>query len=102
MGLVKHIFATAVAFVLTLGVVQAQEVLLPLQSIPTTQIHTKSTSSVELPFFDDFSKCTNALDPNLWDVCGATAGLGYGELPPTIGMVTLDAISPGNHLTIPC
>ena len=92
MGLVKHIFATTVAFVLTLGVVQAQEVLLPLQSIPTTQIHTKSTSSVELPFFDDFSKCTNSLDPNLWDVCGATAGLGFGELPPTIGMVTLDAI----------
>ena len=98
MGLVKHFAATVVAVSLAFGAAQAQEVLLPLQSIPSAKSHAKSHNTVALPFFDDFSRNTDALDPNLWEPCGATSGLGYGELPPTIGMATLDAIDATGNL----
>lgn len=65
----------------------AQEVLLPLRHPAHSE--PKDNTPVELPFFDDFSSPT--LSRNLWNLGGAFINQGYAPLPPTIGMVTLDA-----------
>ncbi len=49
----------------------------------------KSAEALTLPFFDDFSDTT--ISYGLWDLGGANVNQGYAPLPPTIGMVTLDA-----------
>lgn len=80
-----------VASVLTLS---AQEVLLPLCHQPQGQ--KKSQSLIWLPFFDDFSEV--ALSTELWDFGGAHVNRGYAPLPPTVGMVTLDAFDADGRL----
>ncbi len=72
----------------------AQEVLLPLRH--PAHSASKDNAPVELPFFDDFSSPT--LSRNLWDLGGAFINQGYAPLPPTIGMVTLDAFDPEGFL----
>ena len=100
MGMVRHIMAAAIAMAtLATSALHAQEVLLPLQSAPSLGMPAKSAGiAVKLPFFDDFSQPSPTLSPSLWDNCGTTAGLGYGELPPTIGMATLDALDADGNL----
>lgn len=84
---------------LTAGSVTAQEVLLPLQAVaPQPMPKAADDSIVCVPFFDDFSYPTDRLQPTLWEPCGATVGTGYGELPPTIGMASLDAINTNGML----
>ena len=68
----------------------AQEYLSPAAySIP---LATKSTVVCELPFFDDFSNYEGAPSPALWNSTQAFVSNGYGNFPPTIGTVTLDAV----------
>ncbi len=100
MDLVKHSTALILAALLFGGVsLSAQEVLLPLQSAAVTLMpKTTADSSVSLPFFDDFSRPTDVLQSSLWEACGATVGTGYGELPPTVGMATLDALDATGNL----
>ncbi len=100
MDLVKHKLAFLVlAATLLGGNLTAQEVLLPLQHTASVPIpKTTTDSAVLLPFFDDFSQPTDRLQSTLWEPCGATVGTGYGELPPTIGMATLDAIDADGNL----
>lgn len=76
----------------------AQEVLLPLQRTSAQPQPPKTEGvAVGLPFFDDFATgCTPT--PTLWEAGGVTVGTGYGELPPTIGMATLDALGPDGFL----
>lgn len=98
MDMVKRLYIVVVAL-LAIGWAGAQEVLLPLQSanvVPTAKDGTDS--AIRLPFFDDFSHPTDRLQSTLWEPCGATVGTGYGELPPTIGMATLDAIDADGNL----
>lgn len=79
----------------------AQEVLLPLQHMDSQHsAAAKSSAAVGLPFFDDFAKpaLNHQLSTFNWEPGGATVGTGYGELPPTIGMATLDAIGPDGNL----
>ena len=85
-------------FAMCFSSTKAQEILLPLTSkhVPTTG--KTSGSAVELPFFDDFARLGATPDAALWESGGATVGVGYGELPPTIGMVTLDALDATGNL----
>lgn len=77
----------------------AQEILLPLQSSAVIPMPKDATDGrVDLPFFDDFSRPTNSPQSSLWEPCGATVGIGYGELAPTVGMATLDAIDATGNL----
>lgn len=77
---------------------KAQEVLLPLQrTAPATKAVKQSSNQViALPFFDDFA--AGSTPSALWEQGGVTVGTGYGELPPTVGMATLDALGPDGAL----
>jgi len=95
------ILAVAAALIaLQFTVCEAQEVLLPLQGRAVTPTAAKnSASTLRLPFFDDFAASGATIpDAALWEDGGATVGCGYGELPPTVGMATLDALGPDGHL----
>ncbi len=74
--------------------VSAQEVLLPLKH-PTSESG-KSAEVLTLPFFDDFSDTTISLSK--WDLGGSNVNQGYAPLPPTVGMVTLDAFDVNGNL----
>lgn len=73
------------------GILAAQEVLLPVRH--RVPVATKAADSMlTLPFFDDFS--TVGRSPSYegpWTLGGAFVNEGYAPLPPTVGMVTLDA-----------
>ena len=74
----------------------AQEVLLPLQSRPVVSRAIKQSSNqpIALPLFCDFSAA-----PHEWEAAGgATVGEGERLLPPTIGVVTLDALDASGNL----
>lgn len=80
-------------------VVQAQETLLPLIVNPVLkanagQVHPplKASSSLPLPFKDDFSYDYWAPDMYKWQDRWAFVNRTFGPLPPSIGMATLDAI----------
>ena len=100
MDMVKHSAALLLLVLPLCGIrIEAQEVLLPLQSAAIAPMpKTASDSSICLPFFDDFSQPADILQSSLWEPCGATVGTGYGELAPTVGMVTLDALDASGNL----
>lgn len=89
--LILLLFATAV---------RAQEVLLPLHSAPRGGTHPSKSGSqaVTLPFFDDFSSSSMVLNPRLWQDHGASKDLGSRLFPPTVGVVTLDALDAEGNL----
>lgn len=72
------------------GSLWAQEQLAPLcagKSLPCKS----SDSLLTIPFFDDFSKVSDADYRTVWLLQGALLNQGYAPLPPTLGMATLDA-----------
>ena len=76
----------------------AQEVLVPAgHACPRPMAH-KSASAIGLPFFDDFSDYCGAANPSLWDQSSATVNNGFAPLPPTIGVLTLDAYDANGSL----
>jgi hypothetical protein len=72
----------------------AQEVLMPLRHQKSAP--SKAETALLLPFFDDFSSV--AQSDHLWDLGGSLVNQGYAPLPPTIGMVTLDAFDADGSL----
>ncbi len=59
-----------------------------------------ANDTLELPFFDDFSTSTVYPDTSLWLDKYAFVNTNYGINPPSIGVVTLDAINyDGTHYT---
>gem|GEM_PF-659802 len=94
--------ATLLLFGDCLPVVHAQELLTPLQCRPAAmQVSpaSKQTPALRLPFFDDFSDYTGAPDAARWlQPSGAWVNRDYDALPPTLGMVTLDAIDARGQL----
>lgn len=81
----------------------AQEVLLTLYGRPQSSdgvalLPKSSSSSVTLPFFDDFSNYTGCPNPNLWRGCDAWVNNSYAFRPLTVGMVTLDALDANGNL----
>lgn len=83
-----------VMFALVASMSIAQEVLLPLQYEVLPQ--GKSVEVRTLPFFDDFSDMN--VSQAQWGLGGALVNQGYAPLPPTIGMVTLDAYDANGNL----
>lgn len=81
---------------LTARPIVAQEVLTP--AAYSTQARTlqpkdaSSASAVKLPFFDDFSNYQGIPDTTRWQSADAFVNSCYGPLPPTVGVVTLDAV----------
>lgn len=53
---------------------------------------TKSISRITLPFIDDFSNYSDLSNIDLWVNQGAWVNSDFPLLPPTIGVVTLDAL----------
>lgn len=81
----------------------AQEVLRPLslQRIPSASKSIQPKSDIQpltLPFFDDFSGNGGLLDQQRWSGHQALVNDGYGAFPPTVGMVTLDALDSRGNL----
>lgn len=72
-----------------------QEVLLP---VAYPHSGTKAASVCELPFFDDFSNYDGCPKQELWSSTSPFVSKGYGELPPTLGVVTLDAVDADGRL----
>ena len=70
----------------------AQEMLVPAGRWQQRPAAAKSATSVNLPFFDDFSDYRGTPDGDLWAIGGAYVGVDYGPLPPTVGVMTLDAL----------
>lgn len=90
-SLLPFLFGCSVA----LGL-QAQELLTPLQCRPVSRDSMsarKQAVSLRLPFFDDFSNYQGCPDDTRWRPSGARVNRDYDALPPTLGMVTLDALN---------
>lgn len=49
-------------------------------------------AALHLPFVDDFSNYTGTPDPTLWQDRYAYVNRSFGLMPPTMGVVTLDAL----------
>ncbi|MBN2275339.1 MAG: T9SS type A sorting domain-containing protein [Bacteroidales bacterium] len=61
----------------------------------------KSTAAVlskELPFFEDFSDITIYPDQEKWTDINAFVNTSFPDLPPSIGVATLDAIDPSGNV----
>lgn len=100
----KTLFIIYLAF-LTLSSAWAQEILAPLSSrqMPLSQSSVTSSFSktqviLELPFFDDFSNYEGIPDPARWATLHAFVNKDYAPEPPTVGMVTLDALDANGDL----
>ena len=76
------------------GCAVAQETLAPLRY--PAPADPKAGAFLSLPFFDDFSD--TALSATQWRHRGSLVNQGYAPLPPTIGMVTLDAFDDQGRL----
>ncbi len=76
----------------------AQEMLVPAGRWQQRPVATKSAASVSLPFFDDFSNYRGAPTGSLWAPGGAYVGTDYSALPPTVGVMTLDALDADGYL----
>lgn len=58
----------------------------------------KSTQRLTLPFFDDFSNCQGAPSAARWASTSPFVNQDYGSRPPTVGVVTLDAVDADGRL----
>ncbi len=90
----KPIVFTAVLALTAISLASAQEILAPLSSCNTLSTHkSNDTTILQLPFFDDFSDCSGTPNPKRWTSSQAFVNDGYAPQPPTIGVVTLDALN---------
>lgn len=53
----------------------------------------RSSEAIKLPFLDDFSNYMGYPDPKLWMDRQGFVNTGFAVLPPTLGVVTLDALN---------
>lgn len=97
-GLRKQLLTLAAALC-GFAAVTAQEVLLPVGGVWRGQppLQTKS-SPLTLPFFDDFAAYEGSPTAMLWASGGGFVDKGFAPLPPTLGMLTLDAIDATGNL----
>lgn len=81
----------------------AQELLTPLQYRPEALTQSsnqpvKQPASLRLPFFDDFSNYVGRPDNGRWCPSGTCVNRDFDALPPTLGLVTLDALDADGRL----
>lgn len=73
--------------------VQAQLILVSSSHVPQTEPKKNSTINYnQIPFVDDFSNYEGVPNPDRWQFGNAIVNTNYQYNPPTIGVVTLDAI----------
>lgn len=80
------------------AVAQCQEVLLPASWQGHSARAKAAATEVTLPFFDDFSDYSGAPAADRWAEGGALVNTGFGNKPPTVGMLTLDAYDADGRL----
>ena len=85
------------------GALQAQEVLSGLYFNPVLMnkekpVRSKNAEAVKLPFLDDFSNYTGYPKASLWQDDQAFVNASYPVRPPTLGVVTLDAIDANGRI----
>lgn len=92
--------ATAILFLcIAASISYSQEILAPLSSAARRQAPKSSDTVVlELPFFDDFSDYEGLPSPKLWLSNQAFVNKDYAPKPPSVGMVTLDALDGNGDL----
>lgn len=77
----------------TISQLQAQLILVPSSYVTTMSCTKNNTISYnQLPFIDDFSNYEGIPNPNKWQFGNAIVNNSYQYNPPTVGVVTLDAI----------
>jgi hypothetical protein len=103
--MIKHLFSLLMVLTLFLFASNAQdgnEVLVDLEyqrkDLPKGQGSISKNSLVHLPFFDDFSRSVQYAEPSLWDARHVFVNTKYAINPPTIGVVTLDALDNTGNL----
>ncbi len=95
----QYILKSFLAVVLCSTTLYAQPVeeLVPISSRPVTEKaplqKKKTTASVQLPFFDDFSYNSHIPDTTLWEDANVYINQTYSEAPPTIGVATFDGLN---------
>ncbi len=96
----KKAFAAIVILTISLHCL-GQEVLIGLGERPSLRhtersaakvSATRATSTLSLPFFDDFAKQSSIPDVNLWEVGPVDINQTYGMNPPSIGVATFDLL----------
>jgi hypothetical protein len=75
-----------------IGLTENQEVMVKARESDSRLKTTLDEGSLILPFFDDFSAITVYPDPSRWTDNYAFINSSFPDLPPTIGVATLDAI----------
>ncbi len=105
-GNMKKISIAVILFI-GFGNLIAQEVMIGLSGNPVLEtlskerktIYAKSSDpAILLPFFDDFSNYTGYPNPGLWQDAQGYVNQSYGVFPPTVGVVTLDALDAFGNL----
>lgn len=94
-GRLRASFALIVALLASPLVLPAQEVLAPVRHQPQS-LAKGADMPLSLPFFDDFSNPQHT--QHQWVLGGSFVNQGYAPLPPTVGMVTLDAVDAAGQL----
>lgn len=96
----RHISTLLVlGFIFLSGNVFAQPVeeLGPVTGRPQTytpaKVKKKTTASVSLPFFDDFSYDQHYPDTALWEDANVYVNQTYSQAPPTLGVATFDGLN---------
>lgn len=86
-----------VALLLIASSAISQEVLVPLEYTPLQGVggakSSASTSSVSLPFFDDFAKQYPVPNALLWQTNGTLSNSTFAINPPSIGVASFDLIN---------
>ena len=97
---IKYCFLLIILFVLLPFAGQSQFKLTDAYPINNNTINKKSKSinRISLPFIDDFSNYLDIPNPSLWENSGAWVNTDYPFLPPTIGVLTLDALNSEGQL----
>ncbi|MBN1413946.1 MAG: T9SS type A sorting domain-containing protein [Bacteroidales bacterium] len=75
-----------------IGLTENQEIKKALREQSKRKKSTVAAKSISLPFFDDFSTVRVFPDPDKWTDISAFINSSFPELPPSIGVATLDAI----------
>jgi hypothetical protein len=75
-----------------IGLTQNQEIKKAAAERNSRKKSTNALTSLELPFFEDFSMVTVYPDPEKWTDIYAFVNTSFPDMPPSIGVATLDAI----------
>lgn len=91
------VLVLALIFFANIALAQPVEELGPVTARPQTytpaKVKKKTTASISLPFFDDFSYDQHYPDTALWEDAHVYINQTYGQAPPTLGVATFDGLN---------